>query len=73
MHLYFPCYVSRSWGGSDNFLLLLGLVNDQSGLQRNYFSKYTWITLIHHNVPQDFRFNLRYTYEGFISQKVLKL
>ena len=35
-------------------------VNDQSGLPKNSFSKYACITLIHHNVPQDFRFNLRY-------------
>ena len=47
--------------------------NDQSGLLRNFFSKYTCITLIHHNVPQNFRFNFRCTYKGFIGQKVLKL
>ena len=35
-------------------------VNDQSGLWRNSFSKYTYITLIYHNMPQDFRFDLRY-------------
>ena len=35
-------------------------VNDQSALLRNSFSKYTFIPLIHHNGPQNFRFNLRY-------------
>ena len=35
-------------------------VNDQFSLPKNSFSKYICITLIHHNVPHDFRFNLRY-------------
>ena len=48
-------------------------VNDHYGLPRNSFSKYTCITSIHHDVPQNFRFYLRYVYEGFIGEKVMKL
>ena len=35
-------------------------VNNQSGLPKISYSKYACITLIHNNVPQDFRSNLRY-------------
>ena len=35
-------------------------VNHQSGLQRNAFSKLSYIFLIHQNVPQIMSFHLRY-------------
>ena len=35
-------------------------VNHQSGLQRNTFSKLSYIFLIHQNVPQIMSFHLRY-------------
>ena len=35
-------------------------VNHQSGLQRNTFSKSSYIFLIHQNVPQIMSFHLRY-------------
>jgi len=35
-------------------------VNHQSGLQRNTFSKLSYIFLIHANVPQIMSFHLRY-------------
>ena len=47
-------------------------VNHQSGLQRNTFSKLSYILLIHQNVPQIMSFHLR-LYDGYIGQNVLKL
>ena len=48
-------------------------VNHHSGLQRNTFSKLSYIFLIHQNVPQIITFYLMYIYDGFIGQKILIL
>jgi hypothetical protein len=45
-------------------------VNHQSGLQRNTFSKFSYFSLIHQNVPQIMTFEV---YDGFIGQKIFKL
>ena len=48
-------------------------VNHQSGLQSNTFSKLSYIFLMNQNVPQILSLHLRYIYNDFIGQKILKL
>ena len=48
-------------------------VNHQSGLQRNTFSKLSYVFLIHQNVPATNYVNSFEVYDVFIGQKILKL
>ena len=62
-------FITKEDGGSMTAFYYYS-VNHQSGLERNTFSKLSYIFVIHQNVPQIMSFHLRY---GFIGQKILEL